>query len=188
MINKEITEDIIKYVISKAETSLDNLECGFLTGQFVNSLPIKNMKECLNIMHSMTFDYAKVVSNIVEGVLADSDCVFMFQYIFDRSFEISYKLIIGKEPDTEFRPAETGGYYELDVPQYIQLKVNKIIPKICLIFKSSYEYINDKGYINGDCLSWLFPLLSGACGIAFKFAMEMDLNDDSEMRQYLKND
>ena len=109
------------------------------------------------------------------------------QYIFDRSFEISYKLIIGQKAYTVFEADETGDYYELDAPEYIQLKVQNIVPKVILVSISSYKYMEDKGYINDDYASWLFPFLFGASSIAMSYALEMDMNDDSEMEQYLKD-
>lgn len=188
MINEDIAKDIVTYVISKASISNDNIKLGFLTGQYINSLPLEEMREAMNTMQSMIVPYVQAITDNLDNCPSDHVCVRMFQYIFDRSFEICYNLFVGKKPETIFNPAETGDYYELDVPEYIQLKINKVVPKVVMVFKSSYNYIEEKGYINEDCLAWIFPLLVGACGIALRFAMEMDLNDDSEMRQYLKND
>lgn len=188
MKNQDIAEDIVRYVVTKASITLDNLESGFLTGKLINSLSKDVLQDYLNTIQSMIIPYVQNYTDILDGELTRDDCVRMFQYIFDRSFEISYKLIQGKKIYTEFDPDETQDYYELDVPEYIQLKVNHVIPKTVLTFKSSYDYMKTKDYIDEDYLSWLYPLLFGAASIAMSFALEMDMNDDSEMRHYLRNE
>lgn len=185
MINEYIAKDIITNVISKASFSYDNIELGFLTGQYVNSLPLEEMRETMNTMQLMIVPYIQAIIEDADNCPSADVCVRMFQYIFDRSFEICYNLFVGKEPETIFNPDETGDYYELKVPEYIQLKINNVVPKVVMVFMSSFNYIEKKGYINEDYLLWLFPLLVGASGIALRFAMEMDFDDDTEMRQLL---
>ena len=187
MMNQEIAEDIVKYAVAKAHFSLDNIETGFLTGQYANTLPKDVLQDYLNTVQSMIIPYIQNLTYDLDDILAKDDCVMMFQYIFDRSFEISYKLIIGQKAYTVFDADETGDYYELDVPEYIQLKVQNMVPKVVLVSISSYKYMEDKGYINDDYASWLFPFLFGASSIAMSYALEMDMNDDSEMEQYLKD-
>ena len=185
--NQEIAEDIVKYVVAKAHFSMDNIESGFLTGQHVNTLPNDVLQDYLNTVQSMIIPYIQNLTYDLDDKLAKNDCIMMFQYIFDRSFEISYKLVIGQKAYTVFEADETGDYYELDVPEYIQLKVQNIVHKVILVSISSYKYMEDNGYINDDYESWLFPFLFGASSIAMSYALEMDMNDDSEMEQYLKD-
>lgn len=185
--NQEIAEDIVKYAVAKAHFSLDNIETGFLTGQNVNTLPKEVLQDYLNTVQSMIIPYIQNLTYDLDDILAKDDCVMMFQYIFDRSFEICYKLIIGQKAYTVFEADETGDYYELDVPEYIQLKVQNIVSKVIHVSISSYNYMEDNGYISDDYDSWLLPFLFGASSIAMSYALEMDINDDSEMEQYLKD-
>ena len=185
--NQEITKDIVKYAVAKAHFSLDNIETGFLTGQYVNTLPKDVLQDYLNTVQSMIIPYIQNLTYDLDDILAKDDCVMMFQYIFDRSFEISYKLIIGQKAYTVFEADETGDYYELDVPEHIQLKVQNIVPKVIHVSISSYNYMEDNGYISDDYDFWLLPFLFGASSIAMSYALEMDINDDSEMEQYLKD-
>lgn len=185
--NLEIAEDIVKYAVAKAHFSLDNIETGFLTGQYVNTLPKDVLQDYLNTVQSMIIPYIQNLTYDLDDILTKDDCVMMFQYIFDRSFEMCYKLIIGQKAYTVFEADETGDYYELDVPEYIQLKVQNIVSKVIHVSISSYNYMEDNGYISDDYDSWLLPFLFGASSIAMSYALEMDINDDSEMEQYLKD-
>ena len=185
MMNQEIAEDIIKYVVSKATISLDNRATGFLTGKQINSLSKEVIEDYLEKVHLMSIPYILNHTYEREEKLTSDDSVRMFQYIFDRSFEISYQLIMGQKAYPKFDSLETNDYYELDVPEYIQLKVNRIVPKTVLTHDSSYKYIEAKGYLNDDNQKWISPLLFGASCIALSFALEMDMNDDSEMQEYL---
>ena len=49
MMNQEIAEDIVKYAVAKAHFSLDNIETGFLTGQYVNTLPKDVLQDYLRL-------------------------------------------------------------------------------------------------------------------------------------------
>lgn len=186
--NQEIAIDIVKYVVDKANVSLENAETGFLTGQHINSLPKEDVEYYLETVQSMLIPYIKNHTYGIDEKLTSDDCVRMFQYIFDRSFEISYKVITREKAYTVFDATETGDYYELDVPEYIQLKVNQIVPKTVLTFVKTYNYICEKGYNSEDYMKWLHPLLFGASCIALSFAMQIDLDDDTEMQQYLADD
>lgn len=186
----DIAKDIITYVVRKANVSLNesgNNECGFLTGHRINSLSEEELRTFSVNLQTILMQYAKAMAPHASS-FDDHDWGMMFQYVFNRSFEISYKIIIGKEVDTLFNVTEAFDYYELDVPEYIQLKVTNVVNKIALVFLDSWNYIKDKEYKKDDVSTWLFPLLLGASTIAMNFALEMDMDDDTEMQHYLQNE
>ncbi len=186
MNKQEAAQNILNYVVKKSTFSPENLESYVLTGKCINELSKDDLLEYTVSMQDILTNY------IVAMEEADIDCQNnislcgrMFQYVFDKSFEIAYKLIINTEVDTLFIPVETFDYYELDIPEYLQLKVNNIIGHLAILHCNTFEYIVDNKYNKNPLKDWLLPLLLGASTIAIQFAMEMDLNDDSEMRHYL---
>jgi hypothetical protein len=110
----------------------------------------------------------------------------LFQYVFDKTTEATYKVIKDEDVDTQFLPKEIYDGYAPDLPEYIQLKLTNIVSKIAIISSSILQYLDKKKYRTLDMNVWLSAYLIISVTLAIQFAQEIDPDDDSEMQDYLK--
>ena len=84
-----------------------NIETGFLTHNRTNPLSKELITELSlqteGIICQMTQHFEN--ANIGDGP-SDYECGLLFQYVFDKTTEATYKLIMDKEVDTLFIPKE----------------------------------------------------------------------------------
>ena len=83
-------------------------------------------QETESILRQFVSAFEKQSTNKFEGY----DAGILFQYVFDKVVEITYKAIIDMEIDTQFIPSEPFEYHEPDLPEYIQLKLTNAIGKV----------------------------------------------------------
>ena len=187
MVNKEIAADIIHYGQGLAECGPATLTTGFLTRQHRNKIDSEEAKS-----FAMQSEY--IVRELVKQLAAsdvtpdDYQCRVLFQYIFDKVAEATYKTIVGKKVDTELNLNEAFEYHEPDLPYYIQQKITNAVPRIVGVSSEVLRHINNKGYRTDDLENWFLPFLILPGGLAMQFVLEMDLDDDSELRHYIGED
>ena len=181
----EIQQNIIKYGAKIANFDVTNPEVGLLTG---------NQKNPLGKIHIqvLSIEIEKILKQFVNifeqhnGFRFEGyDSGILFQYIFDKVVEATYKVITDVEVDTQFIPKEPFEYHEPDLPEYIQLKLTNVVGKVGLICCKTVDFIDQNNYRTKNLNDWLLPLLIVAAYIGIEFAQEIDLNDDSEMQNYL---
>ena len=187
MTHQEIVTDILKYGITLATITENTLETGILTGHHVNSI----LKDDLLWIADSSQDIVKGLIAQVKQVLKDElpddyECGMLYQYVFDKTVEVTFKVITRQEVTTKMNVGEIFKYYELDVPAHIQHNVTVKVPKIALINKKLQEYMIDKGYQSEGLDVWLFGFLLTAVSTAISFTAEMDLNDISALQELLK--
>lgn len=189
MEKQDVIKDVITYAVKKSVFSAENADCFILRGTIINEVSKEQTLFYCQRTQEIIFALAEQIKNIpTEGVLPVSECGVIFQYIFDRCVEIAYKQITDSdEINTNFNTTEAFNYYELDIPEYLQLKVTNIVPRLANIFGSIYHYMSRKDYLSQDVATWMSAIMMSAATLAFKFAMEMDLDDDAEMQDFLNN-
>lgn len=186
MINKEVASDIIRYGQGLAVFGLANPTTGFLTNESLNKIDKEEAKELL-----LQSEY--IVRELVKQLTAsgatpdDYECRVLFQYIFDKVAEATYKTIVGEEVDTELNISEAFDYHEPDLPFYIQQKITNAVPRIISVANAVLQHIDANGYRTEDLENWFLPFLLLPCGLAMQFVLEMDFDDDSEHRQFMRH-
>ena len=186
MTEQEIITDIIRYGIYQATVHKENPEQGILTGQLRNAL-LKD--DVLWIADSSQAIVRGLVAQ-AEQVLKDEEpddyeCGMLFQYIFDKTVEVTFKVITKQEVNTKLKVSEIFDYYEIDVPAHIQHNLTVKVPQIALIHHQLKKYIAEKDYQSEPMETWLFGFLLTAVSIAISFTSEMDLNDIAGLQEYL---
>lgn len=189
MEKQDVIKDVITYAVKKSVFSAENADCFILRGTIINEVSKEQTLFYCQRTQEIIFALAEQIKNIpTEGVLPVSECGVIFQYIFDRCVEIAYKLITDSdEINTNFNITEAFNYYELDIPEYLQLKVTNIVPRLANIFGNIYHYMSRKDNLSQDVAMWMSAIMMSAATLAFKFAMEIDLDDDAEMQDFLNN-
>ena len=183
----ENQKEIVQFGVSISQFNIDNLETGLLTMNKFNELEkgqaLALAQETESILRQFVSAFEEHSPNKFEGY----DAGILFQYVFDKVVEVTYKVIIDVEIDTQFIPSEPFEYHEPDLPEYIQLKLTNAVGKVGHIFCRTIDFIDQKGYRSENLKDWLLPVLIGATYVGMEFAQEIDLDDDSEMEAYLNS-
>ena len=140
--------------------------------------------ETEKIINKMVQLYAESFS---EEIPSDNNCGILFQYVFDKTTEALFKLMIGQDVDTQFILKEAFEYHAPDLPEYIQLKLTNVVGKIAIMHSRILHYLDENNARTSDLEQWLPAYLMVAVIIAIQFVQEIDPDDDSEMQAYLNS-
>lgn len=187
MVNKEIAEDIIRYGQELAVFGPQNHTTGFLTYEIRNQI---EKEEAMGLVRQSELIVRELVKQLtVSGeTLDDYKCRVLFQYVFDKVAEATYKTLVGEDVDTVLNINEAFDYHEPDLPYYIQQKITNAVPRIVGVSNQVLQHIDENEYRTDDLEEWFLPFLLLPVGQAIQFVMEMDLEDDSELRRFIGED
>lgn len=185
MNKQELSQELLQFV-EKAFVDIRNVESGFLTRHLVNTLT----KEQILYVSSETENIVTQLVEQMEKLFAEKipeyfECGTLFQYVFDKVTEAVYKLIQGKDIDTQFSLKEAFEYHEPDLPEYIQLKLTNVVGQTSSISSQILHFLDEKKLRTANLSNWMIGYLMVATVIAIQFALEIDPKDDSEMQAYL---
>lgn len=186
MTAQEIAKDILTLGLTKANCSVENVETGILTKEVTNPL---EKQQVTDISLETEFILRSMIDQIDKGTggscPSDYECGILFQYVFDKVTEVTYKTIVGEEVDTEFNVKEAFENHEPDLPYYIQQKLTNKVAKLACLCGLLIQYMDEKEYRESEMMIWMLPFLMVSSTIAIQFAQEMDLNSNMELRNYL---
>ena len=133
MTKEELTQELTEFAKMAFVDSM-NPETGFLTRHRINPLTNEQITEFSLQTEEIICQMAQNLENFTIGnVPSDYECGMLFQYVFDKTTEATYKMIKDEEIDTKFIPKEIYAGYAPDLPEYIQLKLTKVVGKIAII-------------------------------------------------------
>lgn len=177
---------IIQYGQQIAFIGAYTLNTGFLTNEIKNCL---SEEEASGLIQSSDIILRQMINQLKtnHAELSEYDVRTLFQYIFDKVAEITYKTIVGIDIDNiTICVTEAFEYHEPDLPYYIQEKINVIIPKTAAVSSSTLRYIEQEGGDMEHYDGWLLAYLLLSTSLAMQFVLEMDLDDDLELQQFCK--
>ena len=185
MVNKVIAADIIRYGQKLAVSEQQNITTGFLTYKIKNQI---DKEVAMELAQQSEYIVRELVKQLTKSNATPNDyqCRVLFQYVFDKVAEATYKTIVGAEVDTVLNISEAFEYHKPDLPYYIQQKITNAVPRIVGVANEVLQHIDDNGYRIEDLENWFLPFLILPCGLAMQFVLEMDFNDDSELRQFIE--
>ena len=185
--------EIVKYPIEQATTNLETL---IMTSNRLHKLNREEGIYFANGVSGAVKEVTKILTedeNFKDTIPKNRDILLRsFTYFFDKGLEIVYNLRIENEKVTDFDLNDlVNGMGGDKIPEYIQLKVTPIIPKIAQIFNSTIKFIEtNKSEIDKSemVLSEIVQglILSGA-QLGAEFCLQLDLDNQDEMEQLLQN-
>ena len=188
MMKEEIAQGLAEFA-KMAYVDPQNPETGFLTRNRVNPLSKEQIVDFYGETEEIINQFVQLLDDTLNGIVpSDYDCGMLFQYVFDKITEATYKMIMDEEIDTQFILHEVYDGYAPDLPEYIQLKLTNVVPKLGIIHSSMLQYLTEKDIITANLTEWMPAYLMVAAAIGIEFAQEIDLDDDSEMQAYLNSE
>ena len=188
MMKEEFAQGLAEFAKMAYVDSM-NPDTGFLTRNIVNPLSKEEIVNFYAETEGIIKQIVQLLEDTVNGVVPTSyECGMLFQYVFDKITEATYKMIMDEEIDTQFILHEVYDGYAPDLPEYIQLKLTNVVPKLGIIHSSMLQYLTEKDIITANLTEWMPAYLMVAAAIGIEFAQEIDLDDDSEMQAYLNSE
>jgi len=137
----------------------------------------------------------KVVPFIIDTIkpstnFADTDelLVRAFMFYFDKCVEMVYNMRVDNDKGVEFKLEELfNGISGDQIPEYIQIKINKIIGMILTNYKMTFDYAQNLDCDDIDLEDKIRTILYSSIQIATQYASEIDLDDDSEFQLYMES-
>lgn len=182
----EIKKKIVLYGVSISRFAIDNIDSGLLTMNRTNELTKNQVLVLSQETEVLLKQFVNAFTEHTDLKFEKYEANILFQYVFDKTVEVTYKVITDAEIDTEFIPAEPYEYHEPDLPEYIQLKLTNAVSRVGVICCKTIDFIDRSGFRSDNLNDWMLPLLLVAAYVGIEFAQEMDLEDDSELKAYLE--
>lgn len=113
-----------------------------------------------------------------------------FTFFFDKSLEMVYNIRVENEKETQFNSNDMMiGWGGSQIPEYIQLKVTPIIPLLAKIFNKTINYykVNLEDILMNDITlkEQMKAIMYGGMQLGIEFCLQIDLENDSEMKRFL---
>ena len=151
-----------------------NPETGFLTRNRINTMTKEELMDFSLKTEAIIDQMVDALSHVCAGNIPDNfECGTLFQYVFDKVVEATYKKLMGEEIDTQFNIREAFEYHEPDLPEYIQLKLTNVVGKLAIISTEILQYLGKNGLKTTDLSTWMAPYFMVAATIAIQFAQEI---------------
>ncbi|MDP4271712.1 MAG: hypothetical protein Q8909_16570 [Bacteroidota bacterium] len=174
------------------KTALHDPSRSILKGKRLHQLEEYQARYILQVIGSVS---EKVVPLIAEDMFSSDqqfgkrDMVLRaFTFYFDKTIEMVYNMRVGNDKGIDFNLAELfQGISGDNIPEYIQLKVNKIIPTIALLCNTITDYVRDMEYSDFALEEKIKTILYSSVQIAIEYTLRIDLDDDTEIQHYLEN-
>ena len=180
----EITKKMSRFVKMAFVDSM-NPDTGFLTRHQINKMTEEEIMDFSLNTEAIIEQMVEALSHVSAGNIPDDfECGTLFQYVFDKAVEATYKKITGEEIDTQFTIREAFEYHEPDLPEYIQLKLTNVVGKLAIISSEILNYLGNNDLKTADLSTWMPPYFMVAATIAIQFAQEIDPCDDTEMQSF----
>ena len=169
----EITKEMSRFV-NMAFVDCQNTDTGFLTHHRINTMTKEELMDFSLKTEAIIDQMVDALSHVCAGNIPDNfECGTLFQYVFDKVVEDTYKKITGEEIDTQFNIREAFEYHEPDLPEYIQLKLTNVVEKLAIISTEILQYLGKNGLKTTDLSTWMAPYFMVAATIAIQFAQEI---------------
>lgn len=181
--------EVSKYSLKIATTDLSLL---ILNGKRYYNLKKNEGEYIVNVMNEVS---KKVVPGIIDSIkpstdFSDTDLVLVraFMFYFDKCVEMVYNIRVDNDKQVTFNFEELfNGISGNQIPEYIQIKITKIVATILTIYKKTFYYAQSFDIEGIDLENKIKSILYSAIAIGTQYALEIDLEDDTEFQKFLKS-
>ena len=169
----EITKEMSRFV-NMAFVDCQNTDTGFLSRHRINTMTKEELMDFSLKTEAIIDQMVDALSHVCAGNIPDNfECGTLFQYVFDKVVEATYKKLMGEEIDTQFNIREAFEYHEPDLPEYIQFKQTNVVGKLAIISSEILQYLGKNSLKTTDLSTWMAPYFMVAATIAIQFAQEI---------------
>ena len=178
----EEMNELCEFVDNLAKGRTENKDCTILTGK--NAIEVR--ADILNEFDDFLDD--RITKMVKDAILAQKgeeyeqskrNAMQLFLYTFAKTFEAFYYMLHGKDYEIKFnliKAVEWEGHDDF-APSCVQNRVIAVESPLVKIASMTYNFVEEKGYVDQPLDKWLYEYLSSASHLARQYFLEQKWNN-----------
>lgn len=175
----EEIQELIEFVDNLAKGCTENKGCTFLTGKTAIEVPADRLNEFDDFLDDRI---SKMVKDAIFAQQGDEyeqikrNAMQLFHYTFAKTFEAFYYMLRGKDYEIKFYLTEAVEWKDEDdsAPLCVQNRIMGIKPPLEMIASLTYNFVEEKGYVDQPLNKWLYEYLYSAAHLAKQYILEQE--------------
>jgi len=173
----EEMQELREFVDNLAKGRTENKDCTILTGK--NAIEVR--ADILNEFDDFLVDRInKMVQDVIDAQKIEEyeqtkrNAMQLFLYTFAKTFEAFYYMLRGKDYEIKFyliEAVEWKGNDDFDS------RIVVIEPRLGMIASLTYNFVEEKGYVDLPLDKWLYEYLYSASHLAIQYFLEQEWNN-----------
>ena len=156
-----IQKGITSFISQRVKTSEDEFEKPLLTGIVKTQITQGQVNSLVNNLTELSHSFTEYVDFYDKGNWNwKKDCVFIAQYVFEKSAELTYKVVFnGRADEWSYDIIDSFSYFQIDVPEDLQEKIDGEVCKLQDILIDIMSFVERNDYNKLDKDTWLRPII-----------------------------
>ena len=171
----EEMQELREFVDKLAKGQTKNKGCTFLTDKTsieVRAGMLREFDDFLDDRINKMVQEAISAQKIEEYEQTKTNAMQLFLYSFAKTFEAFYYMLRGKDYEIKFYLTEAVEFRNDDSDN----RIVAVEPSLGMIASLTYNYIEEKGYVDQPLNKWLYEYLSSASHLAKQYLLEQKWN------------
>ena len=169
----EEMQELREFVDNLAKGRTENKDCTILTGK--NAIEVR--ADILNEFDDFLDD--RITKMVKDAILAQKieeyeqtkrNAMQLFLYTFAKTFEAFYYMLQGKDYEIKFYLIEAVEFRNDDSDN----RIVAVEPSLGIIASLTYNYVEEKGYVDLPLDKWLYEYLYSASHLAIQYFLEQE--------------
>lgn len=178
----EEMQELREFVDNLAKGRTENKDCTFLTGKTANEVRADMSNEFDDFLDDRI---NKMVQDVIDAQKIEEyeqtkrNAMQLFLYTFAKTFEAFYYMFRGDDYEINFYLIESLEWEEIDdsAPLCVQNRILDVEPRLMKIASLTYNFVEEKGYVDLSLNKWLYEYLSSASHLAKQYMLEQEWNN-----------
>lgn len=177
----EEMQELREFVDNLVKGRTENKGCTFLTGKTaieVRADMLREFDDFLDDRINKMVQDAILAQKIEEYEQSKRNAMQLFLYTFAKTFEAFYYMLHGKDYEIKFNLIETVEWEGNDdsAPLCVQNRILDVEPRLMKIASLTYNFVEERGYVNQPHDKWLYEYLYSASHLAKQYMLEQEWN------------
>lgn len=172
----EEMQELREFVDNLAKGRTENKDCTILTGK--NAIEVR--ADILNEFDDFLDDRInKMVQNVIDAQKIEEyeqtkrNAMQLFLYTFAKTFEAFYYMLQGRNYEIQFYLIEAIEFRNDNSND----RIVAIEPRLGMIASLTYDFVEEKGYVDQPLNKWLYEYLYSASHLAKQYMLEQEWNN-----------
>ena len=175
----EEMQELREFVDNLAKGRTENKGCTFLTGKTANEVRADMSNEFDDFLDDRINKMVKdaiSAQKIEEYEQTKRNAMQLFLYTFAKTIEAFYYMFHGKDYEIRFNLIEAVEWEGNDdsAPLCVQNRILDVEPRLIKIASLTYNYVEEKGFVDQPLDKWLYEYLYSASHLAKQYMFEQE--------------
>ena len=175
----EEMQELREFVDNLAKGRTENKDCTILTGK--NAIEVR--ADMSNEFDDFLDDRInKMVQDVIDAQKIEEyeqtkrNAMQLFLYTFAKTFEAFYYMLHGKNYEIKFNLIEAVEWegHDDSAPSCVQNKIMAVESPLVKIASLTYNFVEEKGYVDQPLNKWLYEYLYSASHLAKQYMFEQE--------------